>query len=118
MALIERFYDPSQGGVKIDGVEIKELNLQHLRRIIGYVGQEPTLFATTIAGNIKYGNPSASQEDIEAAAKLANAHDFISTFPGGYQTQVGDKGTQLSGGMKRVYLLIFWKLFMFSLCIC
>lgn len=58
------------------------------------------MFATTIAGNIKYGKPNASQEEIEAAAKLANAHDFISAFPDGYETQVGDKGAQLSGGTK------------------
>jgi ATP-binding cassette subfamily B (MDR/TAP) protein 1 len=78
---------------------LKKLNVKHLRSLIGYVGQEPTLFATTIAGNIKYGNPSATQEEIEAAARKANAHDFIVSFPDGYNTQVGDKGAQLSGGM-------------------
>ena len=72
--------------------------MKHLRSLIGYVGQEPTLFATTIEKNIKYGNPSASREEIEEAARLANAHDFISSFSDGYDTQVGDKGTQLSGG--------------------
>lgn len=108
VALIERFYDPSAGCVKLDGTDVKDLNLQHLRRLIGYVGQEPTLFATTIAGNIKYGNPEASQEDIEAAARLANAHDFITTFPDGYETQVGDKGAQLSGGkFPHIHRLLF-----------
>ena len=62
------------------------------------MGQEPTLFATSIEKNIKYGNPSATREEIEEAARLANAHDFISSFSDGYNTQVGDKGTQLSGG--------------------
>lgn len=98
VALIERFYDPLRGDVQLDGVNLKDINVKHLRSSIGYVGQEPTLFATTIAGNIKYGNPSASQEEIEAAARKANAHDFIVSFPDGYNTQVGDKGAQLSGG--------------------
>lgn len=98
VSLIERFYDPLSGAVKLDGMDIRDLNLKHLRGLIGYVGQEPTLFATSIAGNIRYGNPDATQEEVEAAAKLANAHDFVSAFPDGYDTQVGDKGAQLSGG--------------------
>jgi len=101
VALIERFYDPLRGNVELDGVDLKEINVKHLRHSIGYVGQEPTLFATTIAGNIKYGNPNATQEQIEAAARKANAHDFIMSFPDGYNTQVGDKGAQLSGGQKQ-----------------
>lgn len=90
--MLERFYDPTQGSVNLDGKNIKEFNVHHLRKLIGYVGQEPTLFGTTIKGNIQYGNPEATQEQIEAAAKMANAHDFISSFPDGYETQVGDKG--------------------------
>lgn len=101
VALIERFYDPLEGMLTLDGVDIKEINVAHLRSLIGYVGQEPTLFATTIAGNIKYGKPNATQEEIEAAARSANAHDFITSFPDGYDTQVGDKGAQLSGGQKQ-----------------
>jgi ATP-binding cassette, subfamily B (MDR/TAP), member 1 len=101
VALIERFYDPLEGSVTLDGIDIKELNVAYLRSLIGYVGQEPTLFATTIAGNIKYGKPDATQEEIEAAARSANAHDFITSFPDGYDTQVGDKGAQLSGGQKQ-----------------
>jgi ATP-binding cassette, subfamily B (MDR/TAP), member 1 len=92
VALIERFYDPQAGSISLDGTDIKDINVHSLRSLIGYVGQEPTLFATTIRGNIKYGKPDATQEEIEAAAKLANAHDFISSFPDGYDTQVGDKG--------------------------
>ena len=101
VAMIERFYDPLKGSVTLDGIDIKELNVSYLRKLIGYVGQEPTLFATTIAGNIKYGKPDATQEEIEAAARSANAHDFITSFPDGYNTQVGDKGAQLSGGQKQ-----------------
>ena len=101
MKLLERFYDPISGAVKLDGVDFKDINVKHLRSNIGYVGQEPTLFATTIAQNIQYGNPGASQEQIEEAAKQANAHDFIMSFPDGYQTQVGDKGGQMSGGQKQ-----------------
>ncbi len=96
--MIERFYDPLNGSVELDGIDLKDINVKHLRSLIGYVGQEPTLFATTIAGNIKYGNPDATQEEIEAAARKANAHDFIVSFPDGYKTQVGDRGAQLSGG--------------------
>jgi ATP-binding cassette subfamily B (MDR/TAP) protein 1 len=99
--MLERFYDPIEGAVCIDGVNIKDINVKHLRSCIGYVGQEPNLFATTISQNIKYGNPSATQEQIEEAARLANAHDFISSFPDAYNTQVGDKGAQLSGGQKQ-----------------
>ncbi|CAJ1946712.1 unnamed protein product [Cylindrotheca closterium] len=99
--MLERFYDPTGGSVSLDGVNLKDINVKHLRSMIGYVGQEPTLFATTIEKNIRYGNPSASLEEIQEAARLANAHDFISSFNEGYQTQVGDKGTQLSGGQKQ-----------------
>jgi len=101
VSMLERFYDPTSGSIELDGINIKDLNVSYLRSIIGYVGQEPTLFATTIAGNIRYGNPEASQEEIESAAKMANAHDFIMSFPHGYDTQVGDKGSQLSGGQKQ-----------------
>lgn len=99
--MIERFYDPQSGSVLLDGIDIRDINVHYLRSLIGYVGQEPTLFATSIAGNIKYGRPNATQEEIEAAAKMANAHDFIMSFPDGYETQAGDKGTQLSGGQKQ-----------------
>jgi len=99
--LLERFYDPLEGCVRLDGIDIKKLNVKHLRSMIGYVGQEPALFATTIAKNISYGAPNCSHSEIVKAAKLANAHDFITHLPNGYETQVGDKGSQLSGGQKQ-----------------
>lgn len=101
VSLLERFYDPLSGVIELDGKDLKEYNVTHLRRLIGYVGQEPTLFATTIRGNIRYGNPDATDEQVEEAARMANAHDFISAFSDGYDTQVGDKGSQLSGGQKQ-----------------
>jgi len=101
VSLIERFYDPLSGTVSLDGVDLTEINVSHLRSLVGYVGQEPTLFATTIAGNIKYGKLDATQEEIIAAARMANAHDFIMSFPDKYETQVGDSGSQLSGGQKQ-----------------
>ncbi len=101
VGLIERFYDPISGRITLDGVDIKDLNVNYLRSQIGYVGQEPALFATSIENNIRYGKPDATREEIEAAAKKANAHDFINSFPDGYATQVGDKGSQLSGGQKQ-----------------
>ena len=81
MGMLERFYDPTSGSVELDGINLKDINVTHLRSKIGYVGQEPTLFATSILGNIKYGNPNATQAEIEDAARMANAHDFISAFP-------------------------------------
>jgi ABC-type multidrug transport system fused ATPase/permease subunit len=101
IGLIERFYDPTDGKVKLDGVNLKDINVTHLRKQTGYVGQEPALFATTIEHNIRYGNPSATREEIEKAAKRANAYDFIMSFPDGFETHVGDKGLQLSGGQKQ-----------------
>jgi ATP-binding cassette subfamily B (MDR/TAP) protein 1 len=101
MSLIERFYDPLSGSVSLDGVNLRDINVSHLRSMIGYVGQEPTLFATSIRGNIRFGNPDATDEMIESAARMANAHDFIMSFSDGYDTQVGDRGSQLSGGQKQ-----------------
>lgn len=101
VGLIERFYDPISGTITLDGVNIKDLNVNYLRSQIGYVGQEPALFATSIENNIRYGKPDATRKEIEEAAKKANAHDFIESFPDGYATQVGDKGSQLSGGQKQ-----------------
>jgi len=101
VSLLERFYNPSESQILIDGIEIRDYNLKFLRDQIALVGQEPVLFAGTIAENIAYGKPNASQEEIENAAKNANAHNFITSFPDGYNTEVGEKGTQLSGGQKQ-----------------
>lgn len=101
VSLIERFYDPMQGSIELDGINLKDINVSYLRSRIGLVGQEPTLFATTIADNIRFGNLSADDEQIVAAAKMANAHGFILSFPDAYETYVGDKGIQLSGGQKQ-----------------
>jgi len=99
--LIERFYDPDGGSVLLDGVNLRELNVTWLRQQIGLVSQEPVLFSGTIAENIGMGKPGATREEVEAAARLANAHTFISEFPDGYDTDVGEKGGQLSGGQKQ-----------------
>jgi ATP-binding cassette subfamily B (MDR/TAP) protein 1 len=101
IGLIERFYDPIRGSVKIDGRDIKAYNLRALRRHIGLVSQEPTLFAGTIRENIVYGTETASEAEIEDAARSANAHDFISNLKDGYDTWCGERGVQLSGGQKQ-----------------
>lgn len=101
IGLIERFYDPLRGSVKIDGRDIKTYNLRALRRHIGLVSQEPTLFAGTIRENIVYGSEIASEAEIENAARSANAHDFISNLKDGYDTWCGERGVQLSGGQKQ-----------------
>ncbi|CAK4078009.1 unnamed protein product [Aphanomyces euteiches] len=101
IGLLERFYDPREGHVLLDGVDIRTLNLQWLRQHISLVGQEPVLFAGTIADNIAGGKVGATLDEVEEAAKKANAHDFILQFPGSYNTQVGDRGIQVSGGQKQ-----------------
>jgi len=99
--LLARFYDPSQGRVLMDGVDLREMDMADLRKLIGVVTQETLLFNTTIAENIAYGTPGATQEQVEAAAKLANAHAFIIGHPDGYRRIVGDKGFVLSGGERQ-----------------
>ncbi|KAG2428639.1 hypothetical protein HXX76_011345 [Chlamydomonas incerta] len=99
--LIERFYDPLAGTVTLDGIDLRTLPLRWLRNQVGLVSQEPTLFATTIYENIAIGAKEASAEEVEAAARAANAHTFISNLPQGYETQVGERGVQLSGGQKQ-----------------
>lgn len=99
--LIERFYDPHRGTVSLHGTDLKEINVSHLRSKLGLVSQEPTLFDTTIAENIRYGKPDATQEEIEEAAKMANIHDTIMDFTDKYETSVGEGGTQVSGGQKQ-----------------
>ncbi|RRT84356.1 hypothetical protein B296_00011463 [Ensete ventricosum] len=101
IGLIERFYDPLKGTVKIDGRDIKSYNLRSLRKHIGMVGQEPTLFAGTIRENIAYGTEEATSAEIEDAARAGNAHNFVSSLKDGYDTYCGDRGVQLSGGQKQ-----------------
>jgi ABC-type multidrug transport system fused ATPase/permease subunit len=101
MQLIERFYDPDRGTVELNGVDLKDINVTALRNKVGFVSQEPTLFDTTIAENIRYGKPGATQQEIEEAAKRANIHDTIMEFPEKYETSVGAGGTQVSGGQKQ-----------------
>ncbi|XP_062617340.1 ATP-dependent translocase ABCB1-like isoform X1 [Saccostrea cucullata] len=99
--LLQRFYDPEEGEVALDGKNIRSLNTKWLRQQIGVVSQEPVLFATTIAENIRYGKEGISQQEIEAASKMANAHDFIMKLPNKYETLVGERGAQMSGGQKQ-----------------
>lgn len=110
IGLIERFYDPVAGKVMLDGVEMKDLNLRWLRSHIGLVSQEPTLFATTVAGNIEHGligtkyedeSPEQKRERVINAAKMANADGFITALPEGYDTMIGERGMLLSGGQRQ-----------------
>ena len=96
VALLERFYDPSGGEVALDGVDIRRLRLKWLRAQIGLVSQEPALFATSIMENILFGKEDATPEEVTAAAKAANAHNFISQLPQGYDTQVINYSISLS----------------------
>lgn len=99
--LLARFYTPQQGSILIDGVDLREVSLEDLRRQIGIVPQECYLFSGTIADNIAYAKQGATPEEIIRAAKAANAHDFIVNFPDGYETQVGERGQTLSGGERQ-----------------
>jgi ATP-binding cassette subfamily B protein len=96
--LLTRLYDATGGAVELDGVDVRALDPTWLRAQVAVVPQEPALFATSVAENIRYGRPGASDGEVEAAARLANAHEFISAFPEGYATRVGERGAQLSGG--------------------
>jgi ATP-binding cassette subfamily B protein len=100
-ALLLRLYDPNEGVIRLDGKEVPQLDALWLRRRIGTVAQEPVLFSTAVAANIRYGRPDATDEEVEAAARAANAHDFISELPEGYETEVGERGVRLSGGQKQ-----------------
>jgi ATP-binding cassette subfamily B protein len=101
IGLLFRFYDPNTGEIRIDGQPVKELCLTTLRRNLALVPQEVLLFGGSIRENIAYGRPGASDDEITAAARKANAHDFIKKLPEGYETIVGDRGTQLSGGQRQ-----------------
>lgn len=100
-SLIPRFYEVSSGAITIDGIDIRDMKLDDLRNNIGIVQQDVYLFAGTIMDNIRYGRPDATDEDVVRAAKNANAHDFIMSFPDGYHTDIGQRGVKLSGGQKQ-----------------
>ncbi|KAG7455296.1 hypothetical protein MATL_G00254930 [Megalops atlanticus] len=101
-ALLERFYDPTNGVVMLDGLDIRTLDPSWLRgKVIGFINQEPVLFGTSVMENIRLGKPEATDAEVIAAAKQANAHRFISAFPEGYNTVVGERGVTLSGGQKQ-----------------
>ena len=99
--LLGRFYDPQHGGILVNGKDIRTFTLASLRNNLATVSQDVFLFAGTIADNIKYGSPNATSEQVEEAAKAANAHEFIMSFPEKYNNQVGERGTLLSGGQKQ-----------------
>ena len=99
--LIPRFYDVQKGVVSIDGIDVRQIELQSLRDKIGIVTQETILFNDTIRNNISYGNRNVSSDEIINAAKVANAHNFISRIPANYETIIGDRGMKLSGGERQ-----------------
>ena len=101
ISLLMRFFDPSAGAILLDGVDLREYALADLRNQFALVLQEPILFSSTIADNVAYGRPGASHEQVVAAARAANAHDFITALPDGYQTVVGERGMTLSGGERQ-----------------
>ena len=100
-SMIPRFYEVTEGAVYLDGVDIRHIKLDSLRNHIGIVQQDVYLFAGTIYDNIRYGKPDATDEEVIKAAKFANAHDFIMSFPEGYETDIGQRGVKLSGGQKQ-----------------
>ena len=100
-ALIPRFYDATAGRVLVDGVDVRSITLASLRRNIGVVQQDVYLFAGTVAENLRYGRPGATDAEVVAAARAANAHDFIAALPQGYDTDIGQRGVKLSGGQKQ-----------------
>ena len=99
--LLPRFFDPWEGSVTVDGVDVRDISLKSLRGQIGLVLQDPFLFGMSVAENIAYGRPEATREDIVEAAKNANAHDFIERLPEGYDSVIGERGATLSGGEKQ-----------------
>src|SRR5881296_1731910 len=101
ISLLTRFYDPTEGEIRLDGVDLRDFRLEDLRRQFAVVPQDPVLFSASIAENIAYARPAASDLDIVSAARAANAHEFIVRLPRGYDTQVGERGVQLSGGQRQ-----------------
>jgi ABC-type multidrug transport system fused ATPase/permease subunit len=99
--LLPRFYDPTNGRITIDGVDIRDIRLDDLRALMGIVSQDPVLFNDTVYNNIAFGKAGVTPDDVEAAARQANAHHFITQLPEGYQTHIGDRGSKLSGGQRQ-----------------
>ncbi len=99
--LLQRFYDPTGGAVRIDGVDLRDRSRDEFRRHIALVPQDPVIFAATARENIRFGRPDASDAEVEAAAKAAAAHDFLTALPEGYESYVGERGVMLSGGQKQ-----------------
>ena len=100
-ALVPRFYDATRGRVLVDGVDVREVTLRSLRREIGVVTQDPLLFSATVRENIAFGRPGATDAQVEHAARLAQAHEFVERLPQGYETRVGERGVTLSGGQRQ-----------------
>jgi ABC-type multidrug transport system fused ATPase/permease subunit len=100
-ALVPRFYDASEGRVLLDGVDVRDLRLSELRGAIGVVSQDPFLFSASVRENIAFGRPDATDEDVERAARMAQAHEFIHALPEGYDTVIGERGITLSGGQRQ-----------------
>ena len=101
ISLIPRFYDATAGTVRIDGHDLRDVQVKSLRDQIGMVLQDSILFSDSVKSNILMGKPDATDEEVIAAARAANAHDFIETLPDGYETKVGERGVKLSGGQKQ-----------------
>jgi subfamily B ATP-binding cassette protein MsbA len=99
--LLPRFYDVSAGAILIDGVDVRDATVASLRKQIGIVTQDTVLFDDSIRGNIAYGSPQATPQQIESAARAANAHDFVMAMPRGYETMIGERGQRLSGGQRQ-----------------
>jgi len=100
-SLLPRFYDVSEGRVTLDGADVRAVKLGSLRRAIGVIPQDPFLFSTTVRENIAFGTPYATNEEIERAARLAQAHEFVEALPDGYDTVIGERGITLSGGQRQ-----------------
>src|SRR5205085_3674022 len=99
--LLLRFYDPTEGQITLDGIDLRRIKRDSLRKHFALVQQETFLFNDSILDNIRYGHPEATMEQVVAAARAANAHEFISRMPLGYDTKVGERGVRLSGGQKQ-----------------
>jgi subfamily B ATP-binding cassette protein MsbA len=101
VGLLSRLYDPRQGAIRVDGVDLREFRLPFLRRRVGFLSQDAFVFNTTVAANIRMGRPDATDDEVTTAARLAHAHDFVTELPQGYETVVGDRGVKLSGGQRQ-----------------